>query len=156
RQRDKVSYWEIPGLRCTGECKVFDVRTIAFAPRSDQVGIGVGSPNAIRLADIRSGRESDSIGEGFDCINSLLIMPDGKIVAGGLARKLSDSRKTSDFALARYSPDGKLDRQNNRHQVVRTDFFGDADEVRALASDDEGRIFAAGYATAVGRGREIA
>src|SRR5262249_28729283 len=80
RQVHHVSYWELPDLRRTGDCRILDVRTIAFAPRSDKVGISVGSPNAIRLDDIRAGRESDSIGEGYDCINSLLIMPDGAIV----------------------------------------------------------------------------
>jgi uncharacterized delta-60 repeat protein len=43
----------------------------------------------------------------FDQAEAVLIQPDGKIVAGGVANASSPS--TQDFALARYNPDGSLD-----------------------------------------------
>jgi uncharacterized delta-60 repeat protein len=61
---------------------------------------------------------------GFDVVNALVVLPDGKLVAAGSAGRPSDG--TSESALARYLPDGTLDPSFGTGGTVRTDRGGSA------------------------------
>lgn len=74
-----------------------------------------------------------------------LRQPDGKILVAGRAEA---SASNSDFAIARLTTDGDLDPSfgggDGRVTVSFDLAYGNYDEVRALAVDDRGRIYAAG------------
>ncbi len=77
----------------------------------------------------------------YDVANSVLIQPDGKIVAAGVADTSLPS--TQDFALARYNPDGSLDGSFDGDGKVQT-----RDPVAAgawsVAIQGDGRLVVAG------------
>jgi uncharacterized delta-60 repeat protein len=81
------------------------------------------------------GKVTTDFGED-DNASSMMIDSRGRIVAAG------DTDSNSDFALARYSSDGSLDRSFGGDGRVTTDFAGSADDV---AIDSQGRIVATGY-----------
>ncbi|HEX3101546.1 MAG TPA: delta-60 repeat domain-containing protein, partial [Pyrinomonadaceae bacterium] len=62
--------------------------------------------------------------------SSLLIQPDGKIVAGGMALNVPTS---TDFALARYNSDGSLDTTFGTGGKVTTDFGSIAEQSTGIA-----------------------
>ena len=70
--------------------------------------------------------------------NSVAIDSRGRIVAAGTAGGRS-------FALARYKPNGRLDRSFSADGRVRTNFPGSDTTALGVASDSRGRIVAAGY-----------
>jgi len=76
---------------------------------------------------------------------SVAIEPDGMIVAAGDAFHGSDS-STSDFALARYNPNGSPDQSFGAGGKQTTDFFGNSDGIGAIAIQADGKIVAAGAA----------
>ena len=76
---------------------------------------------------------------------SVLIQPDGKIVAVGSA---NDPATFYDFAAARYLSNGTIDTTFGVAGKVRTDFGDqDFDRARSAALQPDGRIVAAGFAT---------
>jgi uncharacterized delta-60 repeat protein len=77
-------------------------------------------------------------GVSFDEPNSVLIQPDGRIVAAG------QGGSTMDFALARYLPDGSLDGSFGTGGLVTTDIPGNVDRIGDIAFDHSGRIVAGG------------
>jgi uncharacterized delta-60 repeat protein len=81
---------------------------------------------------------------------SVLIQPDGKIVAVGSA---NDPATFYDFAAARYLSNGTIDTTFGVAGKVRTD-FGDQnfDRARSAALQPDGRIVAAGFAISHGGG----
>ncbi len=81
---------------------------------------------------------------------SVLIQPDGKIVAVGSA---NDPATYYDFAAARYLSNGTIDPTFGVAGKVRTD-FGDRnfDRARSAALQPNGRIVAAGFAISHGGG----
>src|SRR3990172_7959173 len=83
-----------------------------------------------------SGRVTTDFG-GNDQANAVVIQLDGKIVAVGVGGA------PSDFALARYNPDGSLDTAFDGDGKVKTD-FGSFDGAMAAAVQPDGRIIAAG------------
>jgi uncharacterized delta-60 repeat protein len=71
---------------------------------------------------------------------AVALQPDGKIVAvGGTGFGFA-----FDFALARYNRDGSLDTSFGDGGKVTTDFFGGADQARAVAIQPGGKIVVAG------------
>jgi uncharacterized delta-60 repeat protein len=65
--------------------------------------------------------------------SAILVQPDGKLVAVGLAyQRSAHCCQPSDFALARYNPDGSLDAGFGVGGKVVTD-FGQTDEAYAAA-----------------------
>jgi uncharacterized delta-60 repeat protein len=83
--------------------------------------------------------------DGFnDDAFSVLIQPDGKIVAVGSAKNPADFY---DFAAARYLANGTMDTTFGSAGKVRTD-FGDHnfDQARSAVLQPDGRIVAAGFA----------
>ncbi len=83
--------------------------------------------------------------DGFnDDVFSVLIQPDGKIVAVGSAKNPANFY---DFAAARYLANGTIDTTFGSAGKVRTD-FGDHnfDQARSAALQTDGKIVAAGFA----------
>jgi len=81
-----------------------------------------------------------TVGSYDDHANTLALQSDGKLVAAG-AITLGDS--PTNFALARYDSDGRLDTTFGAGGKVITD-FGDNDGATALVIQNDGRIVAAG------------
>ncbi len=75
-----------------------------------------------------------------DRARALAIQSDGRIVAAGWAGVSG----TTDFALARYNPDGSLDATYGIGGLVITDFGSGDNHIRGLAIQSDGRIVAAG------------
>ena len=87
---------------------------------------------------------TDFSGEGGgDGAHALAIQADGKIVVAGFSFSSSDPTFT-DFALARYNPDGTLDATFNATGTVLTDFRTQDDAATGLAIQSDGKIVAAG------------
>jgi uncharacterized delta-60 repeat protein len=80
---------------------------------------------------------------GSDGARGLAIQTDGKLVAAG--------RSGPDFALARYSSDGALDRTFSADGLQTTD-FGGQDHAMAVALQADGKIVAGGTATVTDAG----
>jgi len=74
-------------------------------------------------------------------------LPGGELLVGGLAyNPASDS---SDMVLVRYLTDGSVDESfasDDTPGFVTVDFFGDYDQILALAIQPDGKILAAGHA----------
>ena len=79
---------------------------------------------------------------------ALALQPDGKIIAAGTdffdfnPGDMSDT----DFALARYNPDGSLDTTFGNGGTVTTDFLGHEDDVYSVLIQSDGKIVAVGSA----------
>lgn len=79
--------------------------------------------------------------DGSGEAEAILVQPDGRIVAGGIA-----GGNAGDFALARYDSDGTLDASFGIGGEVLTDFSGMLDIATSLALQPDGKIVAAGNA----------
>lgn len=73
---------------------------------------------------------------GEDDIRSIIIMPNGKILAGGTSR--------FDFGLARYHPNGSLDNSFNNGGIQITSFNAYS-RIRSVVIQPDGKIVAAGW-----------
>jgi uncharacterized delta-60 repeat protein len=89
-----------------------------------------------------SGKVTTAIGTGNDFAWALTLQPDGKIVAAG-----NSYSGTSDFALARYNPDGSLDTNFNGTGNVTTAISAGDDGAAALARQPDGKLVAAGWSS---------
>ena len=78
----------------------------------------------------------DWFGEGFDTANSLLLLPDGRMLTGGAAGQ--------NFAVARYSSAGVLDQSFGSIGTVEIDFGNTDDTVNGLVLQTDGKIVLAG------------
>jgi uncharacterized delta-60 repeat protein len=92
----------------------------------------------------RDGKVTTDFGSS-DGAKALALQADGKLVAAGFALRLDVG---NDFALARYKPNGALDRTFGQAGRVTTDFAGSSpdDQVNGLAVQADGRLVAAGFA----------
>jgi uncharacterized delta-60 repeat protein len=72
------------------------------------------------------------------------LAPDGRIVAAGFFRKGGDAQDSSQFAVARYLPDGRLDPSFSRDGRATVDFGYGNDIAYAVAHQRGGRIVVAG------------
>jgi uncharacterized delta-60 repeat protein len=80
-----------------------------------------------------------------DQIRALSVQPDGKLLAAGYTYAKFFFAGISDFALARYQPDGSLDPTFGTGGLVTTDLGGE-DVISALVLQRDGRLIAAGSA----------
>jgi uncharacterized delta-60 repeat protein len=85
------------------------------------------------------GRAVTDFGTGLELACAAALQPDGRIVVTG-------PTQTLDFALARYTADGRLDSSFGRGGKVITDVAGDDDIPSAVAVQPDGRIVVAGFA----------
>jgi|tagenome__1003787_1003787.scaffolds.fasta_scaffold20974692_3 uncharacterized delta-60 repeat protein len=74
---------------------------------------------------------------------AVLLLPDGRILVGGLANEARDS-DSSDWVLARYTAAGRLDRSFGHGGLVVDSFGTGADWAGALARQPDGKIVAGG------------
>src|SRR4029079_18185333 len=72
------------------------------------------------------------------------VQADGKIVVAGDALAPTTTFDTNNFALARYNPDGSLDRLADGTGKVTTPFGAGDESGQAVAIDANGRIVVAG------------
>jgi len=77
---------------------------------------------------------------GSDFVSSVVIQPDGGILAAGTA--VSSNYGQSDLAFARYLPDGTLDPAFGAGGRLQLDVDGTEDRLSALALQPDGRIVA--------------
>src|SRR5215469_15043858 len=89
------------------------------------------------------GKQSLDFVGSYDQANGVAIQSDSKIVAVGAS---GHSIPTSDFALARYNPDGTLDQGFGSSGMQTTDFFGNEDSAFGVVIQPDGKIVLAGYA----------
>jgi len=87
---------------------------------------------------------TDIAGGAGDVATALVVQADGKLVAAGL----TSGPAGQDFALVRYRPNGTVDPSFGNHGRVITDFAGGADAAHALIVQADGKLVAAGSATA--------
>jgi len=87
------------------------------------------------------GTVTTSFGGDFSVAMSLAIQPDGKIVVTGYA----GNGIASDFALARYNPDGTLDNSFSSDGMLTTDFGTDYDYAYSMDIQPNGKILVAGH-----------
>jgi len=90
-----------------------------------------------------AGQVITPVGPGNAQISSLAILPDGKIMAAGIA----SNGVNTDFALARYNPGGSLDPTFGTEGTILTDFNNGDDFINALEVLPDGRMIAAGAAS---------
>jgi uncharacterized delta-60 repeat protein len=82
-----------------------------------------------------------------DSVQNLVIQPDGKIVAAGIA---GSGGSNPQFALARYAPDGTLDASFSGDGKVTTDFTPGYDRGWDVGLQTDGKILVAGDAAGQG------
>ena len=102
-----------------------------------------------------AGRVTTDFFGSFDQATAIALQSDGKIVLAGVANP-DFTLANSDFALARYSPDGNLDSTFGSGGKVTTNFLGAADEAKALALEPNGKLVAAGNTNGFGGSRDFA
>jgi uncharacterized delta-60 repeat protein len=91
------------------------------------------------------GKQTTDFGTDFDGATGVALQTDGKIVAAG---RLGQGffADPSDFALARYNPDGSLDPSFSGDGKQTTDFGGDNDGASGVALQGDGKVVVVGEA----------
>jgi uncharacterized delta-60 repeat protein len=90
----------------------------------------------------------------FNAAHAIAVQADGKIVIAGYVtgRGLNvGGLVTDDFLIARFLPNGAIDRSFSTYGFYRLDFAGGADRANAIAVNSDGKIVVAGSATSNGR-----
>jgi uncharacterized delta-60 repeat protein len=100
----------------------------------------IGAPGDLDPTFGSSGKRLTAFSRSVE-LYSVALQPDGKIVAAGTI----GDEETGDFALARYRPDGTLDRSFSRDGKVIVAFGPGSDQAHAVAVQPDGRIVAVGY-----------
>ncbi|HEV7862224.1 MAG TPA: delta-60 repeat domain-containing protein, partial [Acidimicrobiia bacterium] len=139
-----------------------DERILALALARDGTLLAGGYVNGEKRGDLLLARlEPDgtltggfgTTSEGFSIhnlgtyserISSIVVQPDGMIVAGGQTAVANNA----DFAVFRYDPHGFLDDTFGRAGVASLDFQGREDRVHAVALQPDGKIVAVGQSEA--------
>jgi uncharacterized delta-60 repeat protein len=133
----------VGGVALQADAKIVVVGRGAPTNGFDDFGIVRYNPNgSLDTTFSGDGIQTTDFG-GFDSADDVAIQPDGKIVAAGVA---DTSGINSDFALARYNPNGSLDATFSGDGKERTD-FGGPDAAAGLAIQDDGKIVTAGFAS---------
>ena len=86
------------------------------------------------------GTATTPFGPGNDLANSVVIQPDGKIVAAGT----SFNGSNNDFAVVRYNANGSLDTTFNSSGIVTTPVGPGYDAASSVAIESDGKLVAAG------------
>jgi uncharacterized delta-60 repeat protein len=86
-------------------------------------------------------------GGSSDQIADLVVQPDGRIVAVGRVQTDLTSALSTDFAAARFMPDGTRDTTFGSGGIVRVDFIGAPDEATRVLLQPDGKLVLAGIAT---------
>ncbi len=86
----------------------------------------------------------NDLGTYSERVSSLVVQPDGKVVAGGQTAVAHNA----DLAVFRYTAEGALDETFGRGGVASYDFEGREDRVQAIALQADGKILAVGQSEA--------
>jgi uncharacterized delta-60 repeat protein len=97
------------------------------------------SAGALDLTFGSGGIVTTDIASSNDAAYAVLIQPDGKVLAGGIA-----NNPRGDFGLARYLADGSLDSSFGSGGTVMTN-FGEDEQLNSLAFQADGKIVAGGF-----------
>jgi len=119
--------------------------TLGTGARADFALVRLDADGSLDSTFGERGRILTDFEGGRDVAHALVLQPDGKIVvAGETGRKRATTG--NDFSLARYSKDGRLDREFGDGGKVLTDIGGrvSLDAVAALALQKDGRLLAVG------------
>jgi uncharacterized delta-60 repeat protein len=88
------------------------------------------------------GKVTTDFAASEDQATALVVQADGKLVAAGFTMR--EFGTISDFALARYNPDGSLDPTFGSGGKVTTDFAASFDRAYGLIVQGDGKLVAAG------------
>ncbi len=83
-------------------------------------------------------------GVGTDICHSIVVQPDGKILAAGFTQSCLNGCNT-DFALVRYNTNGSLDNTFSGDGMLTTDFSSPTDVINSVALQPDGKIVVVGY-----------
>jgi uncharacterized delta-60 repeat protein len=86
------------------------------------------------------GRVSTDINADAEFMKAVIVQADQKIVVAGYTYAA-----TTDFAVARYNPDGSLDSSFAGDGILTSDFNGHANQAYAIELQTDGKILVAGY-----------
>ena len=126
--------------------KVLAAGSVATSNQGFNSDFGLARYNADGSLDSSFGEGGKQTTEfsGFeDMALGMAIQPDNKIVLAGTSRS-ADGQAHSEFALARYNPDGSLDASFGAGGKVTTDIAGLSDFAHAVALQPDGKIVVAG------------
>jgi len=114
-----------------------DIKLVRYSPNGS-LDTGFGSGGIVTTSFAGQGSYAFSVA----------LQPDGKIVMGGTAfvNFSSDDSSNTDFAIARYNPNGTLDATFGTGGKVATDFDGFNDDAFAVLVQPDGKIVAVGSA----------
>ena len=124
---------------------------IAGGDRSSFFALARYNPNgSLDTSFSDDGKQTTSFGGGADGAAAVAIQANGKIVTVG--------HTGSDFAVARYKPNGSLDATFSGDGKQTTDVgdVGDNDEATGVAIQRDRRIVAAGFARGANGSRDFA
>jgi uncharacterized delta-60 repeat protein len=139
-----------------------DERILALAPAEDGSLFAGGYVNGEKRSDLLLARITpegelepgfgttamgfsvNNLGTHSERVASVVIQPDGKIVAGGQTAVANHA----DFAIFRYDAGGLLDETFGKGGVASFDFGGREDRVHAVALQPDGKIVAVGQSEA--------
>ncbi len=92
----------------------------------------------------QSGKVQTDFGDqNFDRAHSAVLQPDGKIVAAGFA--ISQGGGVENFAVARYRPNGTLDRSFARSGMTEISFGSCCQSANQVLLQSDGKIIVVGY-----------
>lgn len=139
-----------------------DERILALAPAGDGSLFAGGYVNGEKRSDLllarimpdgsltpgfgttTKGFSINDLGTHSERVASLVVQPDGKVVAGGQTAVANHA----DFAVFRYGAEGFFDKSFGQAGVASFDFGGREDRVHAVALQSDGKIVAVGQSEA--------
>jgi uncharacterized delta-60 repeat protein len=122
-----------------------DGKVVAAGGSRDDLALARYKPNgSLDRTFGTGGKVTTAFGRRSAGANALVRQPDGKLVAAGNTYTYNGSKVLEDFVLARYKPDGSLDRSFGRGGKVTTAFGSDYNEAWALVQQPDGKLVAAG------------
>jgi uncharacterized delta-60 repeat protein len=90
-----------------------------------------------------NGKITAQLSTGNCSANTVLVQPDGKVIAAGYAN--TSAGTSNDFALARFNPDGSPDNSFNGNGKALVDFNSNADHCTAMVLQPDKKIIVAGF-----------
>ncbi|KZM68192.1 delta-60 repeat domain-containing protein [Nocardia terpenica] len=99
------------------------------------------------------GKVRTDLGSKADHANAAAIQSDGRIIVAGSTQ---DPARGDNFAVARYTTDGKLDPSFGDGGKVSTDFGGESDIANAVVIQPDGKIVVVGTSHGTDTGDDIA
>ncbi len=130
-------------------CSSARSKTIAFGFAVITIFVAVtegraASPGAPDLTYGNRGLASFDVSNAFS--NTIIVQPDGKTIIAGRTRTCVGATCHEDFLLVRFNANGTLDTSFGTNGAVITDYFGQQEEVNAVALQADGKIVAVGGA----------